>query len=143
MEPRPKRWRDRSNEELIAAGRAYTHKPECMCGLCVYSRLFTAITELKCKCPDPDWMGFTHVNVWNIGTFCTMCGLLHYTSLANNILPCESCGKFFSYDYRQFLPQKPFDAKSSTRLPFRNHLCRRCDVPAPPGVNGRSRFRIN
>jgi hypothetical protein len=132
----------KSNAEIIAQGRTRTHKPECMCGLCVYSRLFTSQTNLKCNCPDPDWVYFNRVNLAYTGTFCRKCGNLHYTALSTNTFDCEGCGKFFSYDYREFLPERPHDPSNYQRYP-KVKLCRRCDVPVPSNVNGRSGFRIN
>ena len=130
--------RARSNEELIAQGRTYTHQPKCMCGLCVYSRLFTAQTKLKCECSEPEWIHFSQVKLNAIGTFCGKCGNLHYTTLATQTYECEGCGKFCSYDFRQFLLNTEW-----LNLPLPVTLCRRCDVPVSPSVNGRSKFRIN
>lgn len=139
-------FRHRSNEELIAEGRRYHKNPSsmCPCGLCVYSSLFAAQTALKCKCPNPKWIHFSQVNLHPIGTFCRLCGDLHYTSLANNTFECEGCGKFCSYDYREFLPIKPYDPSNLIKLPLPVTLCRRCNVSAPSAPTGTRRgFRIN
>lgn len=140
--------RRRSNESLITEGRTYAkikpHNPKCMCGLCVYNDLVTARTALKCNCAEPEWVHFSSVNLFPVGTFCALCGLLHYTSLANNTYECEGCGKWCSYDFRQFLPIKDYDPNNRITLPLPNTLCRRCDVPAPNLPSGvRRRFTIN
>lgn len=136
----------KSNKELIAEGRKYHQnpKPDCACGLCVYSSLYTAKTRLMCSCPVPEWIHFHEVNLFPVGAFCRICGNLHYTSLATNTFECEGCGKFCSYDYRQFLPRKTYQPINRIKLPLPVTLCRSCDVPAPsPAIGTRRGFHIN
>jgi hypothetical protein len=114
-----------------------------MCGTCVYNSLFMQRKELRCKCPEPEWVGFNHVNVQAIGTFCAHCGLLHYTSLSDYTYVCEGCDQYYSPDFRQYLPPKPFNSRALIQLPKSPYLCRRCDVRVPDGANRRRGFRLN
>lgn len=137
-----------SNEQLITRCRTYfklsPHRDDCMCGFCVFNSLYVKRQKLMCTCTEPEWIRFSEVNLFPIGTFCAKCGLLHYTSLAENTFECEGCGDYFSYDFRQFLPPKNYDTSTRTKLPLPNPLCRRCDVPAPSVSSGiRRGFHIN
>lgn len=139
-------FRHKSNAELIAEGRRYHKNPnsKCACGLCVYSHLFAAQTALMCGCANPKWVHFYEVNLFPVGTFCSQCGDLHYTSLATNTFECEGCGRFGSHDYRQFLPPVPYNPSSRIKFPLSVNLCRRCNVSAPSAPSGTRRgFRIN
>lgn len=134
-----------SNDQQLADSRTRTHDKKCACGFCVYSGLFLKVTELRCKCPNPTWVGFTSVGLDGIGTFCSDCGNLHFTSLVNYYMDCEGCGQFCTYDFRQFLPTKPWNPSKLIKLPLPVTLCRRCDdvSVAAPSHGTRRGFHIN
>lgn len=116
----------------------HTSPSTCMCGVGVYRRLPTAVTELRCKCIDPDFVSSLTVGVDAICTFCRNCGNLHFTSLSMNTYTCEGCGRYFTYDLRQFPVGTP-----RFKLPLPHTLCRRCDVPVTVHAERRKNFRIN
>lgn len=113
------------------AEMGHKNPDRCMCGAGVYRRLPLLVTELRCKCDNPEWSSLFKLGIQKgSATICLTCGLLHCYSLSVNFYVCDGCDNYFTPDFLNW----PV-GRTSPKPKYL--LCKKCDVNVPSAVSRR------